>query len=412
MGLKCDTLKYLSKGSKDNQHMTVDASKIRVVMVSQFYPLSNAIHCGGSSATLNLCRALSARQDVDLTVIRPLASREECGACEQQYGFTVVPLRYWMRWCKLFGLFVIPLIQCCLFIRKLKPDVIHIHDSSLLACLFPKRSVLTLHGLVEIDQRLNGKGFTNWIRVCFLRLAFGVTRNLVHHIIAVSPYVCSVLSPSSKRRVWMVPNVVDRLFFSSAGIRTTAPNVRRMVTVAEISPLKNTRVLIEAVQRLRGRLAGHPVCLDIIGGGEDSPYGRECREYVRRQSLESVVTFHGILGALQIREKLRQASAFVLCSLQENAPMAIAEAMAVGVPIVASRVGGIPWMLEEGESGILVDSPSEAEDVSACIERILVPEVNEKFRSASLRRSRIFAEQYVTERIVGAYREIALENHR
>jgi glycosyltransferase involved in cell wall biosynthesis len=78
------------------------------------------------------------------------------------------------------------------------------------------------------------------------------------------------------------------------------------------------------------------------------------------------VEFFGRAPLAALLEFLAQATALVLPSHQENAPMVVAEAMAAGVPVVATRVGALPEMVEDGVSGWLVDPSEDALHAALC----------------------------------------------
>jgi len=90
------------------------------------------------------------------------------------------------------------------------------------------------------------------------------------------------------------------------------------------------------------------------------------------------VVMLGRVGQDEIMNQLSRASIFVLPSLQENAPMAIAEAMAVGVPPISSRVCGMPYMIEEGVTGYLV----EPNDYKTYADRIQALVTDDSLRQA------------------------------
>jgi len=71
------------------------------------------------------------------------------------------------------------------------------------------------------------------------------------------------------------------------------------------------------------------------------------------------VEIPGLVDTARIRHEIAKSRAVVLFSRQENSPTIIAQAMAAGKPVVASRVGGVPEMVEDGETGFLVESEDE-----------------------------------------------------
>jgi glycosyltransferase involved in cell wall biosynthesis len=87
---------------------------------------------------------------------------------------------------------------------------------------------------------------------------------------------------------------------------------------------------------------------------------------VRALGLEDRVSLLGALPAERLMEEYRHASVLVLPSAQETSPLVIAEAMAAGVPVVATRVGGVAHLVDDGRTGFVV----EVGDVGALAQRI------------------------------------------
>ena len=116
-------------------------------------------------------------------------------------------------------------------------------------------------------------------------------------------------------------------------------------TVGRLDPLKDHRLLIEAVTGLEGSWR-----LLVVG---DGPLRAELERLVQERSLGGRVVFLG--ERRDVPELLRAMDAFVLPSRSEGLPMALLEAMACGLPVVATRVGGIPEAVREGEGGLLCD---------------------------------------------------------
>jgi glycosyltransferase involved in cell wall biosynthesis len=139
----------------------------------------------------------------------------------------------------------------------------------------------------------------------------------------------------------------------------------------------------------------HRLGLYIVGDTQENPaYAQELAELVKRLGL-SYVHF---LGWRQDRlELLRLMDIFVLPSLSEDAPRSIMEAMALGVPVVATRVGGIPSMLDDTATGLMVEPRDPPALAGALLKLASEPELRREMGQ----RARVTArERYSVRRTV------------
>ena len=128
----------------------------------------------------------------------------------------------------------------------------------------------------------------------------------------------------------------------------------KMLTVGRVTPVKGLEFLLSATALLRAR--GIPAELTIVGPPDEADYARALEAQVCELSLQSNVHFAGrVAHGSALWEFYRRADVFVLTSLTEGTPNVISEAMAKGLPIVASRVGGIPELVRDGLNGYLVE---------------------------------------------------------
>jgi glycosyltransferase involved in cell wall biosynthesis len=125
---------------------------------------------------------------------------------------------------------------------------------------------------------------------------------------------------------------------------------KRVVVVGSAQPYKGMEIAISAVTRLRA--SGQKVRLIICGSFPSVGWGQEILKRVATAGPDAV-ELAGYLPASEIAEQLAAADAFVLPSHVENSSNSLLEAMAVGTPCVAARVGGIPSMLRDGREGLL-----------------------------------------------------------
>jgi len=136
----------------------------------------------------------------------------------------------------------------------------------------------------------------------------------------------------------------------------------RLLAVGRLHAQKGHGVLLEAAARCRED--GLSLSLALVGEG---PLRAALEERARRLGLEGQVRFLGRRD--DVRDLLRAAEVFVFPSLYEAVGIALLEAMACGTAVVASRAGGIPEIVREGESGLLV-RPGDASDLANALARL------------------------------------------
>jgi glycosyltransferase involved in cell wall biosynthesis len=148
--------------------------------------------------------------------------------------------------------------------------------------------------------------------------------------------------------------------------RTTNPHQGfNVLCVGRLVAAKGQRILIEAVERLV--LAGHLVRLVLVGDGPDRS---SLTELVHHRNLNHLVTFAGSVNQDGIQEFYRQADVFAIASFAEGIPVVLMEAMAMEIPSVATRVMGIPELIEDGENGLLVP-PSDVCGLAEALFRLM-----------------------------------------
>jgi len=153
------------------------------------------------------------------------------------------------------------------------------------------------------------------------------------------------------RRFAVVPNAVDTSVFTFDG----APRNGRLLAVGMFYEAKGYDVLLRAVAQL-------DVGLDMIGDGSLRP-GLE--ELARSLGVADRVTFHGVQPKPAVARMMREAELLVLSSHFENNPTAVLEALASGLPVVATRVGGVPELVNESNGRLA--RPGDPDDLAAQI---------------------------------------------
>jgi glycosyltransferase involved in cell wall biosynthesis len=149
------------------------------------------------------------------------------------------------------------------------------------------------------------------------------------------------------------------------------PGPARIVSVGRLVDFKGFPTLLRAVAALRKRRLD--VSCDIVG---DGPMEAELRALVSSLGLDGSVRLHGALSQEQVRELLRGATCSVLAcergrdGQMDGIPVFLMEALALGVPAVTTRISGVPELVEDACTGLLVD-PGDPESLAAALARLL-----------------------------------------
>lgn len=151
-----------------------------------------------------------------------------------------------------------------------------------------------------------------------------------------------------------------------------------LISVGRLTEQKGFKYLIRACEALKGRKGVKFVCY-IIGSGKQK---QELEELIRKSDLEDTVHLQGPLEQASILKALNSADLFILpCVVLESGrrdgiPVALMEAMAMEVPVVSTRVSGIPELIKDG-AGIVIE-PEDAEALAKAIEKVLGLEDEER----------------------------------
>jgi glycosyltransferase involved in cell wall biosynthesis len=281
-------------------------------------------------------------------------------------------------------------------LRNERPAVVHLNSSKAgaLGALAARISgcktvVFTAHGWPHKEPRPFMARFLIW-------LASWITVGLVTKVIVVSEddyRRAPVLF--SRKKLYLIHNGIEHIeFLAKVEARTAlapeARNVTWILTLGELHSNKGTDVLIKAYAEL---LHSHPETrLIIIGGGERKA---ELRTLIKELGLEDQVMLTGFLA--EGRKYLLAADIFAFPSLKEGLPFALLEAGYAGLPVVASRVGGIPEVIHDKESGILVP-PQNPHALARAIRTLLEdPALAKKYGDALKAR---VTEKFSKERMV------------
>ncbi len=185
-------------------------------------------------------------------------------------------------------------------------------------------------------------------------------------------HVHQVLAGSLPPRVEIATMAVDTETF-----QRTKPYVPwngdrpfKLFSSGRLNPVKGHNFLIAAVELLRNQ--GHDVRLEIAGEDEQggTGYHQVIEHLIQEKSLTEYVTLLGAISEEAMREGLESADTFALASLNEGISVAVMEAMALQLPVVVTRVGGMHELVDSGVDGILVE-PEQVQELAEAIAKIM-----------------------------------------
>jgi D-inositol-3-phosphate glycosyltransferase len=192
------------------------------------------------------------------------------------------------------------------------------------------------------------------------------------------------------------------------------PCERMLLFVGRIEPLKGLDVLIEAICLMKqaGRLIDKPFCLAIIGGTPEDSDVAQNEEMERLRALrehfglQDLITFLGKRSQDTLPYYYSAAEVVVVPSQYESFGMVALEAMACGTPVVASQVGGLAFLIQNGINGftVPVDDPRS---LATCIENILDDdELCQKIGKQAFITAQNYSWERIANRIIALYQEV------
>jgi glycosyltransferase involved in cell wall biosynthesis len=259
--------------------------------------------------------------------------------------------------------------------RTVRPDVVHGQGSVnaiLLSLWFARRNVQTIHGVYRNEEsktdgmRLSlGRRIRIWmneaIEIFYLRR--------IRNLIAITTEIADLVRTATLGRAYIFPNynAIDPAFFQerlpSAGQHLT------ILFVAAITPRKGLQFLLDA---FAGLAQSHPgITLRIVGIWDWAPdYVANLQQCHAPLIKARKIVFTGGVSREELAAEYSAADMLVLPSLAESAPLVVSQAMCVGLPVIATRVGGLPEMIADGQTGLLVP-PGETGPLADAMARLV-----------------------------------------
>lgn len=329
---------------KRTEQMPVQARHIKLAMVTPFPETNGLINGGVESVSCNLIDSLCRIGSIEIHVISP--SRKRNVTSEQRDGITI----HWIPNSRLPGfLGYWSTFRRALHrqLHEIQPDLTHFQGVAGWTLSYNRPYLFTIHGIPENDVLFSKRWFGR-SRSFLIGLIERLGRQQSPDTIIINPYVLTELKSQLRGRIWHIENPISREFFQIER-KSFIPLV---LYVGRISHRKNIPGLLRAFHKVHDHIPN--ARLHLAGSGDKQTL-HACSSYVKKSGLSAAVKFLGNVDRDTLTKELAQAACLALVSHQETAPMIIGEAMAAGVPVVASDINGIPYMIEDGLTGFRVN---------------------------------------------------------
>lgn len=330
---------------------------MRIAMVGDFPAKVDEISGGVQAVATYLANALQAMPDVDVEAVTLAGAGEPARSVVQRN----VPVHF------------VPVSRrpsrlsnrenarrMCDQIRRLKPDLVHAHIANQYADAARRTGlpwVLTAHGIRHLEMSLRTGVMNRYREWLIRREEFALMRSATH-LISISPFITDVFAADISGDIAQIDNPVDPAFFDVD--RKPSPN--RVLYVGRVIPRKDIATLLDAFAVLKETCLGAELRIagEGIAGLEPAGYPAEMLKRMQDLGIQDDVHFLGQLDDAELIDEYRQCALMVVSSVLETAPMVILQAMAAGVPVVSTDVGGIRYLIEHDVSGLLVPKQDSA----------------------------------------------------
>jgi glycosyltransferase involved in cell wall biosynthesis len=266
-------------------------------------------------------------------------------------------------------------------IRQQKPTIVHTHKFK--SSVWGRLAAHYAHVPIIISTIHGAPSFWKYgyIRTWVNHILNRYTSGFADRQIVFSEIEKAVLIEDDKvdpEKIEIIPNGI----FMAPSIHNDREKDNTIITIGRLNWEKNQKALIEAMPQVLQAVPD--VILQIVGSGPDE---LNLKALASKLDIDRTIVFLGNVEREKIPELLSKAKIFVLPSLWEAFPYTIIEASFAGLPIVATRVGGIPEQVPDRKGGILVAEPSPEALAKGLIELLQNPEQRKQYGTYNQKRA-------------------------
>lgn len=372
---------------------------MNVVFVSRFPVTVDSPRGGVETATLSLAQSLVTYQQANVHVVT--LERELDDVMVESHGDITVHRLPRSRWPMMFDVYFGPTQQRLqAYIKTLKPDIVHFHETwGLAAYRYDHPTIFTVHGFDSLNlvtEKAKLWRLRSWLWKRFED--YGLKRST--HIISIAPYVTRQMG-QLRAKIYDIWNAISPKYFDIER-QLEQPT---LLFLGWINHRKNPLTLVKVAKQLVKDIPN--INVELCGEVSDKPYGETVAKAIEQHGLSGQVKLVGRVGMSEVMSRLAKSHVLILPSLQENAPMVIAEAMAAQVPVVGADLCGIPDMVRNNVTGYLTQPFDEDFIAQKAYELLTNIEANQDMGQAARARAyTLFHPKSVSAQTLDAYRDV------
>lgn len=274
------------------------------------------------------------------------------------------------------------------WMNQKKINHLHVHFANpastvafFVSTLYPISFSMTVHGPDEFYDVSFNKLTQKFVAAKFICCIGKYARSQIMRII-----------PSKEwSKIHITPLGVDTNQYTQINLRES-PQHFNIISIGRLTRNKGQQILLDALALLAEKKL--PIHLYLIGDGPDR---QSLMNSVKELKIDRFVTFKGSLNQIEVKKLLSESDLFVLPSFAEGIPVALMEAMAMGLPCIATMINGIPELITNEENGILV-FPSDVKELEKQINE-LYHNKNKRIELGKKARERILAKWQLSDNV-------------
>jgi sugar transferase (PEP-CTERM/EpsH1 system associated) len=279
-------------------------------------------------------------------------------------------------------------------LSALRPHVIHTHNPN--PHVFGSVAAWGA-GVAVLVHTKHGRNYPDQFRAVLMNRLATCLSSCIVPVSEDAAQVARDVERVPRGKLLVIRNGIDLARFPAA-CRPRAATACRAIHVARLHPVKDQATLLRATRRVVDAEPGFR--LDVVG---DGPAGKDVQALADELGLSGHVRFLGFRD--DVADLLAEADFFVLSSVTEGISLTLLEAMATGLPVVATDVGGNREVVAHGRTGLLVPARSPEPLAEAILRLVRNPETTRQMGAAARRR---VEQEFDLRRVVARYEQLYL----